>query len=155
MKKLLLVLFTVVAISCGSTKNLTHDQKQNIVDLAVEDLGLNVSVEIVELNTSRYYIQPNSTLKAVVGKSGKDKYKIKIIKELTTSSIILILCHEVWHIKQYESRSFEVISTKDAIFNGRLIKNYRGILYEQRPWEVEAHIEGRKLAWRIKKKLKQ
>ena len=151
MKKLL-ILLVLLSVSCGTTKNLTSDDHQKIAEIAIDELGLDVEVEIVDLDTSKMYIQPNSEVKAVVGGSGHKKYKIKLLSRLTTSTAIQVISHEVWHIKQYESGDFSVISARDAMFKGRVIKRYHQVPYSRRPWEIEAHIEGRKLSSKVRKR---
>lgn len=154
MKKLW-VLFVLLSFSCGSVKNLTPDDHQKIAEIAIDELGLDVEVEIVDLNVSKMYIQPNSEVRAVVGMSGHKRYKIKMLSRMTTSMAIQVICHEVWHIKQYESGDFTTISPRDAMFKGRVIERYHQIPYARRPWEREAHAEGRKLSIKVRERWRE
>ena len=143
----------VTLVSCGSLQNLSHADKQEIADRAVLRMGLDVKVEMIELNPNRYQEIPTRTLKGAVAPHCTEecRYRMKIHPKMATWETYEVIAHEAIHIRQYHNGDFKQVGPWDAEWKGRLIKNWQKIPYDERPWEREAFIDGKRLAKELRK----
>jgi hypothetical protein len=81
---------------------------------------------------------------------GNDGNYIIFVSDLTRNESITAISHELIHLNQYQSGRLKIDST-GVIWEGNLIDN---LLYEERPWEIEAFSEQKNLSNKIEKVLK-
>ncbi len=134
----------IVLVGCGTTQNLTHDDKQEIIQRGLDKLGLDVEVEIVDLIPDNYEVLANYKLRGVVAASGKGKYRMKIYPYLTNYETIKVIAHELIHVDQYVSGDLEMVSPREVRFRDRIV-DIKRTHYSRRPWELDAEQRGRKL----------
>ena len=110
----------------------------------------NISVVILPL-THRQIDQfvDSGELKAQI--VGKDSSYIIFVSDLTRNESIKVISHELIHLTQYQSGQLKIGST-GVIWQGNQVDN---LLYEERPWELEAFSKQRNLSDKIEKVLKK
>lgn len=81
---------------------------------------------------------------------GNDSNYIIFVSDITRNESITVISHELIHLNQYQSGRLKIDST-GVIWEGNLIDN---LLYEERPWEIEAFSEQKNLSNKIEKVLK-
>jgi len=82
-----------------------------------------------------------------------DNFDIYIGGKLPLEEIMITLCHELWHTKQYYEGKLRDMGFGKTKWNR---KTYKDLDYLNMPWEIEAHeMETKILAeWRHSKEVK-
>lgn len=110
----------------------------------------NVFVLILPLTQKQIDLfSENGELRAqIVGKGGN---YIIFVADLTRSEAITVISHELIHLTQYRSGRLK-ISTDGVIWEDKLIGD---LLYNKRPWEIDAFSKQKKLSDEITKVLEK
>ena len=131
--------------------NLGEDKyADTIVSVGLSQLGVkDCSVTIEEMPQKvkdMFYSQNQMNLQATVF-GDNDMYDI-LTSDLNRSEAILILSHELIHLKQYRDERLEYIDDGFVRFDNKVYK-VTEIPYNDRPWEKEAFIKQYDLANKV------
>jgi hypothetical protein len=133
--------------------NLGEDKyADTIVFVGLNELGIkgcSVTIEEMPQKVKDLFFQQNqmNLQAAVFGEN--DMYDI-LTSDLNRSDAILVLSHELIHLKQYRSGRLEYIDDGFVKFDNKVYK-VTDIPYNNRPWEVEAFNEQYDLTKRVSK----
>jgi hypothetical protein len=135
--------------------NLGEDKyADTIVIVGLNELGIkgcSVTIEEMPQKVKDLFFQQNQmNLQATVF-GDNDMYDI-LTSDLNRSDAILVLCHELIHLKQYRTNRLEYIDDGFVRFDNKVYK-VTDIPYNNRPWEVEAFNEQYNLARKVEKVL--
>lgn len=164
----LLLFFIVRSIIVGPTPYLDveFDPKNEIFNystiqyvdtlshIGLEYLGVD-NLNITVLNSHPHVIRnilPGHTVDGFVVQTDSVSYQIWMNPSMNRNTMIRILAHELIHIEQQSSGRLEVISNELAVFEGDTIRT-RQVPYEDRPWEIEAYRNQRKVERHIRSKV--
>jgi hypothetical protein len=123
-----------------------------IVSVGLKELDVkNCSITIEEMPQSvkdMFYLQNQLNLQATVY---GDNFMFSILtSDLNRSEAILIISHELLHLKQYNSGRLVYEDNGDITFDNKVYK-ITDLPYNDRPWEVEAFKEQSDLANKVHK----
>ena len=135
--------------------NLGEDKYvDTIVSVGLKELGVKgCSVTIEEMPQKvkdLFYQQNQMNLEATVY-GENDMYDI-LTSDLNRSGAILVLSHELIHLKQYNSGRLSLVDDGFVTFDNKVYK-VTDIPYNNRPWEVEAFAQQYDLAKKVEKVL--
>lgn len=88
----------------------------------------------------------------IQNKDDNNVYQIFLNTDMNRNRMIEVISHELIHIEQHHSGRLDVMSTELAVFEGDTIR-IKEVEYRQRPWEVEAYREQRKVERYIRDKV--
>jgi hypothetical protein len=133
--------------------NLGEDKYvDTIVSVGLKELdvkGCSVTVEEMPQKVKDLFFQQNQmNLEATVF-GENDMYDI-LTSDLNRSGAILVICHELIHLKQYRSGRLDYIDDGFVRFDNKVYK-VTDIPYNNRPWEVEAFAQQYDLAKKVEK----
>lgn len=77
----------------------------------------------------------------------KHQYRLTYHSRVSAASMLLILCHEMVHLKQYDKGELKLVKG-GAEWKGKFYE--KETPYFDRPWEREANIEMRKIEKQVK-----
>ena len=119
---------------------------EGLKELNVEDVD--IYVKELDVGVSRAMAKEGYHLNArVYGENGR--YIIEV-GGMTEWRLPYVICHELIHIKQIETGDLKLIREENRVmYKGRLYRDVRNLKYEDRLWEIEADIEGRRLRKRL------
>ena len=133
----------------NTTKPLYLD---TILHIGLNELNISDVSVLIEPMPDRYHIDTNWDLGAFV--IGNEAQFIIFIKEYDRDTYINILSHEIIHIKQYNDGRLKhengCVTWKEHEYTDAEVMD---MPYDQREWEIEAFMEGRTLANKIREKL--
>ncbi len=78
----------------------------------------------------------------------RHQYRLSLHSRISPSTLPLIICHEMIHLKQYDKGELK-LNKNGAIWKGEFYK--KETPYFERPWEIEANAEMKN----IEKKMKE
>lgn len=118
---------------------------------SVLTVGLN-EFDIKNINITVRKLQNNDEYLAYVKKYDNNNY-VLWLSDISKDKTILVLSHELIHINQYY---FNRLNMKNGtiFWNNKIYVVPINQDYYQRPWEIEAYVNERKLAIKIKNILK-
>jgi hypothetical protein len=122
----------------------------SVINIGLNNLNISgINVIVKEFNNN----SNNTNYLGYVKKYNDNDYIIWIDK-MTKDKIILILSHELIHIKQYHTKQL-MIKNSNVFWNNQIVYINDYDDYYQRPWENEAHYNEKKLYYFIKSKLNE
>jgi hypothetical protein len=82
-----------------------------------------------------------------------DVYQFQVIVDanLSENQQMLVLAHEIVHVKQYAKKELIILNNKKVVWRGKK-HHYSGAYNRQMPWEIEAYKFDRKLVNLFKSK---
>lgn len=132
---------------------IPNDTINNVIEILIPLLDVKPSlifaVPIKETVINAFIKKHNKKLSGFII-PGDNIYTIYIDTTLTGDDLIEVLCHEMIHLKQLQSKKLELINNNFK-WNGNFI--YENTPYDHRPWEVEAYRKQRHLKKMVKEKL--
>jgi len=137
-----------------SIVNNTEYNINDIVKLLIEIFGINnanIHVNYVPSNMQAGNIRYLGITKWHNYSNGKVA-QIFVEKGITKQKVLLALCHEFVHIKQYYDGRLKIGGTV-ATFDGS-VYDMMEVDYMDRPWEIEAYTMQGKLYKKVKRKMK-
>ncbi len=135
--------------------NLGEDKYvDTIVSVGLKELdvkGCSVTIEEMPQKIKDLFYQQNQmNLEATVF-GENDMYDI-LTSNLNRSSAILVISHELIHLKQYRTGRLNYVDDGFVTFDDKVYK-VTDIPYNNRPWEVEAFNQQHDLARKVEKVL--
>ena len=127
--------------------NMTTICKLILVEiLGIKDVELTVTSndnQIKLFDTKDFELQA-----MLLGNPNLKKYTLLIRSNVSSSSTLSIICHEMWHLSQMHKGQLQIIG-RDFRWKG---KSYPGSTpYFERPWEKEALKEQSEIENKVKK----
>jgi hypothetical protein len=114
------------------------DQLKHYVEqcLSFLEVDRNIRINIIQSKSlARFY--EGQTIKTGVDTSGRDQFTIYLLAGMKGAKQLLVLAHELVHVKQYVSRSLDIRGDK-IYWLGRKYYLRENSLFDP-PWENEAY----------------
>jgi predicted metallopeptidase len=132
--------------------NRTEDNYlDSVVYVGLNELGMDsIAVTIRPITDEvKQRFDSEGNLKAHI--LGRGRQYIIFLDDMSRDESIKILSHELIHLRQYFTEKL-ILHKNGVIWNGRVISEYgvSELKYDDRPWEIEAFGEQRKLENKIR-----
>lgn len=113
--------------------------------LGIEDIELSIDVNDSQI---KIFDTPDFELKAMMtGYPKLKKYNLLLRSDIGAASVLPIVCHEMIHLKQMYNGQLQIVN-KSFKWKGKDYPN--SMPYFDRPWEMEAVQEQRKIENKVK-----
>lgn len=145
--------FTLAKLDVANNLVLNGTNKtylDTIIYVGLKEIEVNgVVVAINNMSLAPKTIDGNP-LEAYVSQLNDNTFALYVKNDLRKSEAILILSHELIHIKQYYSKQLQINQGEGTVeWNGAIIYNPGNIDYIERPWEIDAFLNERRLSSQI------
>jgi predicted metallopeptidase len=132
--------------------NRTEDNYlDSVVHVGLNELGMDsIAVSIRPITDEvKQRFDSEGNLKAHI--LGRGRQYIIFLDDMSRDESIKILSHELIHLRQYFTEKL-ILHKNGVIWNGKVISEYEvsELKYDDRPWEIEAFGEQRKLENKIR-----
>jgi len=132
--------------------NKTEDNYlDSVVHVGLNELGMDsIAVTIRPITDEvKQRFESEGNLKAHI--LGRGRQYIIFLDDMSRDESIKILSHELIHLRQYFTEKL-ILHKSGVIWNGKVISEYEvsELKYDDRPWEIEAFGEQRKLEKKIR-----
>jgi len=132
--------------------NRTEDNYlDSVVYVGLNELGMDsIAVTIRPITDEvKQQFDSEGTLKAHI--LGRGRQYIIFLDDMSRDESIKVLSHELIHLRQYVTQKL-ILHKNEVIWDGEVISEYKvsESKYADRPWEIEAFAEQRKLESKIR-----